>query len=800
MNTKRFKRILSITLQILPGLVLMNLAFAHKDPAPDPTAAVAAFAQLDKHGLRSPNSMRAASGAPGPDYWQQQVDYVINVTLDEKRRRIIGSEDIKYSNNSPDTLTFLWVQLDQNRFRQDSEEMRSFTLPSLEELSYETFERILERHEFEGGYQIGSVKDARGKPLEHTVVGTMMRVDLPTPLAPGRSTGFSIEWEFNIVDGTRMPARAGYEYFEEDDNDIFEIAQWYPRLAAYTDYSGWQHKAFLGRGEFTLEFGEFEVNITVPEDHVVASTGVLQNPDEVLSREQRARLQQADGAEKPVYIVTPDEAVAHSKTRAGGTRTWRFKASDVRDFAFATSRRFIWDAMGHKTPGGNPVMSMSFYPKEAQPLWNQFSTESVVHAINIYSRQVFDYPYPIAISVNGPQGGMEYPMITFNGPRPYEDGTYFRKKPKDMDVAGKHSKNSLVTVIVHEIGHTWFPMVVNSDEREWTWLDEGLNTFVQFLAEEAWQENYGGGSGYPERVVDYMLSEPQTPLMTQSDSLVQFFNNAYRKPATALNILRETVLGRDLFDYAFKEYARRWKFKRPTPADFFRSMEDASGVDLDWFWRGWFYGTQHVDISIDRVTQFRLDTLDPHAEKAHAQQEHESRPRNLTEIRNEGMPRRIEEKPGLKDFYDSYDEYAVTPSDEKEYTEFLEKLTEDEKALLKTDKLFYLVEFENIGGVVMPLPMRITYADDTTANLYLAPEVWRYDTERASRLFVTDKEIRSWELDPHLEIADTDRGNNHYPRKPEERTFRLEKPELEVPSNPMQKAREDAGEETGDSQ
>jgi len=792
MNTRYFKRMLNIGFQVLAGLMVINLALAHRNPPPDTDAAVAAFEQLDERGLRSPNSIRAASGAPGPNYWQQQVDYVIDVTLDEKRRRIIGSGDIKYTNNSPDTLRFLWVQLDQNRFETDSEEMRSFTVPSLDEMTYETFEMILERHEFQGGVRISSLTDANGKPLEHTVVGTMMRVDLPTPLAPGGSASFSIEWEHNIVNGTNMPARGGYEYFEEDGNDIFEISQWYPRLVAYTDYSGWQHKAFLGGGEFTLEFGQFEVNITVPADHVVASTGVLQNPDAVLSREQRKRLQQAQGAEKPVYIVTPDEAVINSKSRPNGTRTWRFKASDVRDFAFASSRRFIWDALGHKTPGGKPVQSMSFYPKEAQPLWNQFSTESVIHAINIYSKQVFDYPYPVAISVNGPQGGMEYPMITFNGPRPFKDGTYFRRPDGMDDPKREHTKNALVSVIVHEIGHTWFPMVVNSDEREWTWLDEGLNTFVQFLAEEAWQENYGGSSGYPERITSYMLSEPQTALMTQSDSLKQFFNNAYRKPATALNILRETVLGRKQFDYAFKEYARRWKFKRPTPADFFRSMEDASGVDLDWFWHGWFYGTQHVDISIDRVTQYRLDTLNPDVEKAHARQEHESRPRNQTELRNQGRTRRVEEKPGLKDFYDNYDEFAVTPSDEKEYVEFLEELTEHEKLLLKTNKLFYMVEFENVGGVVMPLPVRITYADNTKTDIYLAPEIWRYDTRRASRLFISDQPILSWELDPQLEIADTDRGNNHYPRQPEERSFRLKKPELDIPLNPMQKAREGA--------
>ena len=772
---------------VIPFVVCIAWAapsFAHRHRVPETSEK--AFEQLDVRGLRSPNSMRSASGSPGPNYWQQRVDYIIDVTLDEARKTIVGSEAITYTNNSPDALPYLWLQLDQNRFRTDSEDMRSATLPGLEKMTYRDLEMILEREAFEGGVEILSIVDGEGNPLHHTIVGAMMRVDLEEALSAGASFTFRIDWRHKIVDGIRMPARCGYECFDDDGNCIFQIAQWYPRLAAYTDYSGWQHDAFLGAGEFTLEFGDFEVNITVPADHVVASTGVLLNASEVLSAEQIRRLERARSAESPVFIVRPDEALANAADQAKGARTWQFKASSVRDFAFASSRRFIWDAMGGETPGGSPVMAMSFYPKEGQPLWDRYSTEAVLHAIDVYSRHVFDYPYPVAISVNGPQGGMEYPMITFNGPRPYPDGTYWEQAVWP-DPASDHAKLVLTGIIIHEVGHTWFPMVVNSDERQWTWLDEGLNTFVEFLAEEEWQRDYEPEMGYPPKVVELMQSDDQTPIMTHSDSVKQFYANQYTKPATALNILRETVLGREVFDFAFKEYARRWKFKRPTPADFFRTIEDASGTDLDWFWNGWFYSTDHVDISVDRVTRYRLDTLDPAIEKPQAREDHDNQPETLTVIRNQDLPRRVEVRPELADFYDTYDEFAVTPSDETEYAEFLEKLTESEKELLKTNKIFYLVEFENLGGVIMPLPIRITYEDGSTEDIYLAPEIWRYNQVRASRLFISDREIVSWELDPRLEIADGDRVNNHYPRKPETKTFKLVKPDLNAPPNPMQR-------------
>jgi hypothetical protein len=772
---------------IVATVVLATPTFAHRPKAPETSDE--AFAQLDAHGLRSPSSMRTASGAPGPDYWQQRADYAIDVTLDEEHKRILGSERITYTNNSPDTLPYLWIQLDQNRFRTDSSDVRSLTLPTVDGLTYRDFGTILEQHRFEGGAEILAVATANGEPLEHTIVDTMMRIDLPEAMPSGGVITFSIDWRHNIVEATTMQSRGGWECFDGDDACIFELAQWYPRMAAYTDYSGWQNDAFLGAGEFTLEFGDFRVNITVPADHVVASTGVLQNPEDVLTPAQADRLERARTAKTPVYIVTPDEAATNIQTAEEGTRTWTFAAENVRDFAFASSRRFIWDALGGQTPGGSPVLGMSFYPKEGMPLWNQYSTESVLHAIDVYSRHVFDYPYPVMISVNGPVGGMEYPMITFNGPRPYPDGTYWEQALWD-DPASDHAKLVLLSIIIHEVGHTWFPMVVNSDERQWTWLDEGLNSFVQFLAEEEWQRDYNPEWGYPAKITEIMQAEDQTPIMTHSDSVKEFFANQYAKPATALNILRETILGREVFDFALEEYARRWKFKRPTPADFFRSMEDASGVDLDWFWNGWFYGTGHVDIGIDKVTRYRLDTLDPEIEKARARKEWENRPKNLTELRNEDVPRRVETRPGMDDFYTTYDEFAVTRYDEKEYAELLADLTDREKEILKTDKIFYLVEFENVGGVVMPLPVRISYADGSTEDIYLAPEIWRYDHLRASRLFVTEKEIVSWVLDPHLEIADGERVNNFYPRQPEIKTITLEKPELDVPPNPMQRESE----------
>ncbi|MFQ5347225.1 MAG: M1 family metallopeptidase, partial [Rhodothalassiaceae bacterium] len=526
------------------------------------------FRQLDEL-WPTPNVYRAGSGAPGHAYWQQEADYKIAAAIDDATQTLRGHETITYRNNSPDSLRYLWLQLDQNRFAKHSNAWATLTQLSKEKLAFSALRMLMLADEGKLGHHIASVKDAAGRNLPFTIVDTVMRIDLPQPLAPGKAVRFSIDWSYQIPEGKALSARGGWELFEKDGNYLYFIAQWFPRMVAYTDAQGWNTKAFLGRGEFTLEFGDYDVAITVPADFVVASTGELQNADAVLTEAQRQRLAEARTAQKPVFIVTPDEAKENQKEGTKETRTWHFRARRVRDFAFAASRKFIWDARGYEVEPGRTVMAMSFYPPEGMPLWHQYSTEAIVQALDVYSRMTVPYPYPVAISVNGPLGGgMEYPMITSNGPRPEEDGTYSRR-----------TKYGLISVVIHEIGHSWFPMIVNSDERNWTWMDEGLNSFLQFLAEREWEKDYPRRRGYPSEIVDYMLSPNQVPIMTQSDSILQFGNNAYAKPATALNILRETVLGRDLFDFAFKEYARRWWFKRPMPADFFRTMEDASGVD-----------------------------------------------------------------------------------------------------------------------------------------------------------------------------------------------------------------------------
>ncbi|MEL7045805.1 MAG: M1 family metallopeptidase, partial [Pseudomonadota bacterium] len=545
------------------------------------------FRQLDEV-LPTANSYRTAGGEPGHEYWQQQVDYDIDVRLDEDQRRIEASEHVRYTNNSPDTMRFLWLQLDQNRFRDDSLAERSSAFgdasrrgPKVKDFEGKKPPQLsleeLRRHQFMAdnalGYDLSSIRDARGE-LQYTVVGTNLRIDLRQPLVPGATAEFDIDFSFNIVDENAISARGGYEHFPDDarpgGNDIFLLAQWFPRLHAYTDYEGWTNKEFIGRGEFTLEFGNYTVDITVPNDHIVSSTGTLQNSPEVLSQTQLERLEAARTAETPVFIVTAEEALENEREGATGSKTWRFEAEKVRDFAWASSRKFIWDAQGYQQGGDiqPEVMAMSFYPKEGNPLWEQYSTAAVIHTMKVYSRYSFDYPYPVAQSVNGPVGGMEYPMITFNGPR------------TDLQDDGERTytlaeKRYLVGVIIHEVGHGYFPMIVNSDERQWTWMDEGLNSFLDALAGWEWDPDIPWNNE-PRNIVDYMKSQRQVPIMTQSDSVLRLGPNAYAKPAAALMILRETILGRDLFDFAFREYSRRWMFKRPAPADFFRTMEEAS--------------------------------------------------------------------------------------------------------------------------------------------------------------------------------------------------------------------------------
>jgi hypothetical protein len=497
-----------------------------------------------------------------------------------------------------------------------------------------------------------------------------------------------------------------------------------------------------------------------------------------LTSTQIDRLKQARFAKKPVLIVTQKEAEEAEKTRATSSKTWHFKAKNVRDFAWASSRKYIWDAQGYKT-GASNGLAMSFYPKEANPLWGQYSTQAIIHTIEQYNKFSLDYPYPTAQSVNGPQGGMEYPMLSFNGGRPVKD-----KKTGALTYS-KRTKYGLISVIIHEVGHNYYPMIINSDERQWTWMDEGLNSFVQSLAEQAWEENYPGTRGEPRGIIDYMKSQNQVPIMTNSESLLQFGPNAYAKPAAGLHILRETILGRELFDFAFKEYAQRWKFKRPTPADFFRTMEDASGTDLDWFWRGWFYTTDPVDISIDGISEYTMSSKDPEIEKAWKRAKKAEEPISTANQADKGnLPRRLVANPDLKDFYNEHDDYTVTNKDRNEYNKLVKDLEDWEKELLKSGKHFYLVDFSNVGGLVMPLILEIELKSGKKIIDRVPAEIWRYNSKKFTKLIITDEPMVSLTQDPYLETADIDTNNNSWPRKITR--SRLELFKTPIPSNMMQ--------------
>ena len=741
------------------------------------------FRQLDEV-LPTPNVYRNAAGEPGHQYWQQQVDYTIAARLIEDQRRLEATQDITYYNNSPDTLKYLWVQLDQNKFKDDSMSALTTTFggignrgPGTKSISDDEPAQIslsaLRRQQFvddtELGYTISRVVDGLGNTLSYTTVGTLMRVDLLTPLKSGERTRFTMDFAFNIVEEDAVSARAGYEHFPDDaregGNDIFLLAQWFPRLAAYTDYEAWTNKEFIGRGEFTLEFGNYDVSLTVPADHIVSATGVLQNPKDVLTAEQQRRLEQAKTAERTVFIVTEEEALENEKDGTSDSKTWRFKAENVRDFAWASSRKFMWDARGYQQGGDvmPVVMAMSFFPKEGGDLWKKYSTESIIHTMDVYTRFSFDYPYPVAQSVNGPVGGMEYPMITFNGPRTelQDDGSRTYSQAE---------KRFLIGVVIHEVGHIYFPMIVNSDERQWTWMDEGLNSFLDGVAGREWDPTIPWGVE-PRDITGYMKSSVQVPIMTQSDSVLRLGPNAYTKPAAALNILRETILGRELFDFAFKEYAQRWMYKRPTPSDFFRTMEEASGVDLDWFWRGWFYTTDHVDISVDRVYQLRLDTQDPDIDFARERQEELDKPKSLTDERNkaEGKELWVDRFSDISDFYDENDRFTVTNKERNSYKKFLKDLKPWERKALERavaeDKNYYVMDFSNHGGLVMPIILEMTFTDGSTDMMRIPAEIWRRTPKAVSKLIITDKELASVTVDPRWETADVDTQNNHYPRK-----------------------------------
>ena len=755
--------------------------------------AAAKFRQLGAL-LPTPNAYRNAAGAPGAAYWQQRADYRIQVRLDERRRRIIGSATIRYANASPDALRYLWLQLDQNRFRSDSLQRRSETAPTDPDTGEATYSfgrvrRDQSSADHAYGHEIQRLRQG-GRDLPYSIVGTMLRIDLPEPLPPGGRLEFSLDWAFNIVEEAAMDARGGYEHFPQTDTYLYSLAQWFPRMAAYTDYGAWQNKQFLGRGEFTLEFGDYEVEISVPADHIVAATGVLQNPEEVLSETQRQRLKQARQSRRaPVFIVTPEEARSNEQERSSGAKTWRFSARNVRDFAFASSRKFIWDAMIHEQDDAqNPqVLVMSFYPGEAQPLWSKYSSHAVAHALSVYSRFSFPYPYPTMQSVNTwLRGGMEYPMITFNGYRPQP--TEIEGEPPGQELSWpRETKQRLIGVIIHEVGHNYFPMIVNSDERQWTWMDEGINSFLQYLAEREWEEDFHAHREFQsilDQVAGYMRGEGQVPVMTQSDSILQFGPNAYYKPAAALMVLRETVLGRALFDFAFREYARRWRFKRPAPADFFRSMEDASAVDLDWFWRAWFYGTEHVDVAVTGVREVQLSSQDPDIEFPKRKLEDAAKfAEPLVQIRNreEGRKLYIKGRPELEDFYNEHDRYAVSNKDRNDYREFLDSLQEWERIALERaleeDNYIYFIEFANLGGMPTPLPLALTYEDGSVGSYDIPAEIWRRNSEQATKALVSGKRIVGVELDPRQQIADLNRANNRYPPRIDSSRLELQRQE-----------------------
>lgn len=741
------------------------------------------FKQLGTE-LPTPNAYRTASGAPGHAYWQQKADYNIKVRLNEDTHRIDGEERITYTNNSPDELRYIWIQLDQNMRAKDSD---SHKISESRLSDRNTFSTVKDLEPwFDGGFKIEKVADVAGNELAYTINKTMMRVDLPTPLKPGGKFTFDIDWWYNINDRMQIGGRSGYELFEEENNAIYTIAQFYPRMVVYCDNEGWQNKQFLGSGEFTLNFGDYHVEITVPSDHIVASTGELKNAKSILTPTQRKRFEQARTSyDEPVMIVTEEEARETEQGREKGLKTWIFEAENVRDFGWASSRKFIWDAMAVKVGGRSPL-AMSYYPKEGNPLWEQYSTKAVAQTLKTYSKFTIDYSYPVAISVHTKWIGMEYPMICFNGGRPEPDGTY-----------SERTKYGMISVIIHEVGHNFFPMIINSDERQWTWMDEGLNTFVQYLTEKEFDRNYPTRRGSARNIREYMGGDKSriSPIMTNSESIHQFGNNAYGKPATALNILRETVMGRELFDYAFKEYARRWAFKHPTPADFFRTMEDASAVDLDWFWRGWFYTTDHVDMAMDEIRWLQPSTSNPDVEQPIARAAAAEEPADISLIRDmEFIPETyLEADAGLHDFYTQQDKFEVLELDREEYQDFLEELEEDELAMLTSGKNYYEITFRNEGGLVMPLIVGFEYEDGEMDIRRIPAEIWRKGGETVTKVFVTERPANRIVLDPYLETADVDMSDNYWPPRPTPTRFEMFKSrERGSSENPMQRANRNA--------
>ena len=704
------------------------------------------FKQLYEE-FSSPNKFRTASGAPGPEYYQQKVDYNMEIELDEENDILYGKSLITYQNNSPDDLEYLWVQLDQNIRKNNSPSLDKNPSAMSELKQIESFVDDLLLKPFDGGFNIEYVKDSNGKSLKNLVNNTMMLIHPKSPIKSGDKYIFSIKWNYSINNHVKKRGRSGYEFFSEDGNKSYVIAQFFPRLAVYNDVEGWQNHQFWGNGEFALNFGDYKVNITVPADHILEATGELQNPKEVLSKVEFGRYKKAlITKDNPVLIVNQDEVELKEKNTSKKKKTWKFIAKNVRDFAFASSRKFIWDMMVVPINGKN-IIASSLYPKEGNPLWEEYSTKVVAQTLKTYSNYTFDYPYPKAVSVHAKNQGMEYPMICWNYGRPEKDGSY-----------SDRVKYGMISVIIHEIGHNFFPMIVNSDERQWGWMDEGIDTFLQYLTEKEFDPEYPSRRGPPNKIVPYMSGNQEyiAPIMSNPENVFQLGPNAYAKPATALNILRETIMGKELFDFAFKTFSERWMFKHPTPEDFFRTMEDASAIDLDWFWRGWFYSTDYVDIGIKNFKRFYIspdpsknvkDVFDGYGISKNelsplvfmVTDDEESFDSNLMD----GNP--IEKSLPLKKFID-------------------ENFLEDDINKLRTSNYFYEIEFEKPGGLVMPVIFELTYSDGSKKIIRYPAEIWRKNDDSFKKVLITEKEIKNIKLDPNEETADTDLSNNNWPK------------------------------------
>lgn len=699
--------------------------------------------------LPTPNGYRTGAGAPGTNYWQQQADYVINVEVNDETHLLTASETITYHNNSPESLRFLWLQLDQNIFADKSINFQTTTGAVKDSIPAAFFSGAsgVMVSDYKGGYTIKAVKDVTGKNLPYIINNTMMRVDLPAPLKKGEKFVFSVDWSFTEYDRQIFDGRGGYEFFPEDGNYVYTFAQWFPRMCVFDDYEGWQNKQFLGQGEFALTFGNYRVKITVPADHIVGATGTIQNPKEVLSKDQLERYEKAKQSyEKPVFIVTESEAKQKEKTRSTKKVTWEFHADNVRDFAFAHSRKFIWDAQAVKL-GEKTVLAQSLYPKEGNPLWERESTKAIKNCLELYSQRTFDYPYPVAYSVHTADQGMEYPMICFNGERPKKDGTY-----------SKALQTDLIQLVVHEVGHNFFPMIVNSDERQWSWMDEGMNTFLEKETMRVRYPELFGTHGTPKGIIPFMRGDKtqMRPIMSSSDNIrkSEFGPNAYTKPSAALTVLRETVMGPELFDVAFKEYAQRWAFKHPGPADFFRTMEDASAVDLDWFWRGWFYTTDNVDVDLHEVKWFKLniEKADPERKK-------------LKVKKGDLQAEEKNSQSNPNDFSNGPQGFTLMNTPEFVYGEFKSRVDDNAIRQKLEGKNIYQIKFRNVGGLVTPLVIEWTFKDGSKEIERIPAEIWRINEEEITKVFIKDKEAVNIVLDPNFELADVEMRNNIFPKR-----------------------------------